>query len=645
MVKESTVSRFGEHVQLDRVVHRSHEKVSSRLDALKTELSEVRHTLFETTKKLSLLDSYADLHGQLKKLRSELKGNESGLKHVVRRVFQASDALPEEEPHRQEELRESISLLETNLAQVTAELQGCERQQLADLSLELSHRQLEITEAIAMLEKFMRDLRLSLLDRARIIATTASRALISAADLSQFDVVLVDEASMLPLPLSFILSGFARERVVIAGDFRQLPTVALSDSHMVRHWYTRDVFEAAGVVDAVDAKVNHPAIATLNTQFRSNRVLCGLINDRFYGGILKTVEGDGERIVFREPLTYLNRFPIVVVDSSPLAPIGQSFQRSKANLQHALLCRKIALSLNAAGLSETADGVGIIAPYRPQVNLLRELLDEYGLSSISCGTVHRFQGSEKRAVILDLTDSPPHVLGTFLRPSSLRDTGARLLNVALSRARDHLFVVANLGHLRAQLAPRQLLSGILDDIERVAYRMPVDELVGEPLPVNSVGAAAQGSGVFAFQSFDELLFLPALVTDLLEASSDVVISSDTLTPRVAQVLESVLRDRIQQGLRVTLIVDGARSFDQVQQRALKVVRDAGVLVIKAVSKPLPFVVLDAEVVWMGSMSPGDCLSGQAGLMTRSVSRRAAAVLLEQQGQEPSSGVLIGAGLG
>ena len=107
----------------------------------------------------------------------------------------------------------------------------------------------------------------------------------------------------------------------------------------------------------------------------------------------------------------------------------------------------------------------------------------------------------------------------------------------------------------------------------------------------------------------------------------------------------MLRERIQQGLRVTLIVDGTRSFDQVEQRALKVARDTGVLVIKAVSKPVPFVVLDAEVVWLGSMSPGDCLGGQEGLMTRSVSRRAAAMLLEQQGQEPSARAIIGAGFG
>ncbi len=402
---------------------------------------------------------------------------------------------------------------------------------------------------------------------------------------------------------------------------------------MVRQWYTRDIFDCAGVVDAVDGRISHPAIATLTTQFRSNGTLCTLINKRFYGGILTTADAGTEHIVFREPLTYLNRYPVVLVDTSPLGPLGQSAQNSKANLQHALLCRKIALSLSSAGLCETADGVGIITPYRPQVALIRELLDECGLSQISCGTVHRFQGSERRAIVLDLTDSPPHTLGTFLRPTSLRDTGARLLNVALSRARDHLFVVANVAHLRAQLSPRHILSSVLDDMESVAYRMPVDELIGEPLQPERVADSNHAPGIFAFQSFDEMLFLPALITDLLEAHNDVVMSTFSLTPRVAQVLTSVLQERIQDGLRVTLIVDGSRALDSVEQRALKAIRDAGVLVIRALSKPAPFVVVDSEVVWIGSIHPGDCLSGQEGLMTRSVSRRAASLLLEQQGRE------------
>jgi hypothetical protein len=163
--------------------------------------------------------------------------------------------------------------------------------------------------------------------------------------------------------------------------------------------------------------------------------------------------------------------------------------------------------------------------------------------------------------------------------------------------------------------------------------MRVDELIGEPLPPDMARGNSNTSGVFVFQSFDEVLFLPALVADLLEASNDVVVSSATLTPRVAQVLSTILRERIQRGLRVTFILGGNRSLDDVEQRALRLIRDAGVLVIKALRTPEPFVVVDSEVVWLGSMLPGDCLGQSEGLMTRSVSRCAASLLLEQQGHD------------
>lgn len=630
VVKESLGRAYGDQVQLESVMNRSHDKVSSRLEALKSELAEVRAKLFDASKKLTLLDSYAELHGELQKFKGALRSEESGIVSAVKKVFHPGGPLVKEAPLRQQELKESISLLESNLSQVTAELQGCERAQLADVSLELSNRQLEITEAIALLEKFVRDLRASLLDRARVVATTATQAMLSARDLREFDVVLIDEASMLPLPLSYLFAGMAQEQVVIAGDFRQLPAIALSDSHMVHLWYTRDVFECSGVIDCVDDNREHPAIVALTTQFRSNETLCGLINDRFYGGRLRTHTSTAAPLLYREPLAYLNRHPLVLVDSSPLAPRGHVHDKSKSNLVHALIVRKIALSVASAGLCERPEGLGIIAPYRPQVHLIKELLEESGLGAASVGTVHRFQGSERDTMILDLTDSAPHKLGTFLRPTSLRDTGARLLNVALSRARQHLFVVANLEHLKSQLSSTHILSGVLHDLERIAYRIPVGEVIGEPLLPAVLDGAVHRPEILAFQSFDEQLFLPGLVTDLLEARHDVVISSPRVSLRVAHVLGSIVSERIQKGLRVTAIVDAAANLDVEEQRALKTLRDAGVLVVKSVSTPIPFVVVDSEVVWLGSIPPAACLDVTSGLMARCVSPRASSMVLELQ---------------
>lgn len=630
MVRDSLIQQFGDQVHLESVMNRSHDKVSSRLDALRAELSQVRDSLFVVSRKITLFDSREQLLSELERARRNARGADTSFVEAVRRVFQPAAESETRTVHNSDEITQVVEVLETSVAELNRELAGCDRDALHAQSVELSGRQLEITEAIALLEKFVRDLKVSLLDRARILATTASHAMLTARDVSSFDAVLIDEASMLPLPLCFLLSGQARERVVIAGDFRQLPAIASSDSHIVRQWYSRDVFECAGVIDRVDANQSHPALVTLTTQFRSHETLCSLINSRFYGGILQTSPARRtESLVFKEPLTYLNHSPIVLVDTAPLQPWGELFHRSKSNLMHALIVRKISLLLAAHGFTLKPDALGVISPYRSQANLIRELLHESGLSKgVSVGTVHKYQGSERDAIVLDLTESSPHTLGSFFGAVSLRDTGAKLLNVALSRARRYLIVVGNLEYLRGQLHSRHVTWRVLDDLERLAYRLPVDELIGEPLFATPSKEAREAPGVLAFQAFDEELFLPGLITDLLEARSEVVFSSPTFSERVSHVVASLLEERIQKGLRVTLRVDGSRTSRPVDDSVLKRLQAIGMVVVRSEVAMPPAVVIDAEVLWLGSIAPFDSIAPSVGCMTRVVSPRAAHHALE-----------------
>ncbi len=630
MVRESLIKQFGEQVHLESVMNRSHDKVSSRLEQLKRELSEVRDALFAVSRKMTLLDSHKQLLSELDKVRRELKSTDTSFVSAVKRVFQFDPPEPARRPQNSDGVNESVELLESSVQQISRELEGCDRVSLSEQSVELSTRQLEITEAIALLEKFVRDLRISLLDRARIIATTATHAMLSTKDLHTFDAVLIDEASMLPLPLCFLLSGQARERVIIAGDFRQLPAIAMSDSHMVRQWYSRDVFECAGVVDLVDSSQQHPALVTLTTQFRSHETLCSLINQRFYGGILQTkAASSSERMIFNDPLTYLNHSPVVLVDTAPLAPWGEARNRSKSNLMHALLVRKVALLLAGQGLALKPEALGVITPYRPQANLIRELFNESELgANVSVGTVHKFQGSERDVIIVDLTESFPHQAGNFFTASSLRETGARLLNVALSRAKRHLVVIGNFEYLRAKLSSRHVMWGVLDDLQRVGYQLPVDELIGEPIFATPPKEVCERSGVLAFQAFDEELFLPGLITDLLEAQHEVVFSSPSISGRVAHVIKSIVEQRIQEGLRVTLWIGGSSGESKDEEAVLRGLKGAGVVLLRS-PNPVPAgVVIDSEVVWLGSIAPFDSIAPVTGTMTRCVSQRAAHYALE-----------------
>jgi molybdopterin-guanine dinucleotide biosynthesis protein len=642
LVKESLIKRYSDQVSLDAVINKSHEKVSQRLAALNVELSGVRDQLFSTSRALTLIDTHKQLREEIDRVRNSDLNADVGFISSLRSTLTDPDSRGYTSNNDTDApITDLVEFMEESLRRVESEVAGADKEILNERTLELSARQLELTEAIAVLEKFIRDLRLSLLDRARIIATTATHAMLSVKDLSDFDAVLIDEASMLPLPLSFLLCARARERVVIAGDFRQLPAIVRSDSPTVQQWYGRDIFDCAGVIDLVDSGKEHPSVVPLTTQFRSHEVLCGLINNRFYNGLLKTkTDSSSERYIFRDPLAYLNRSPVVLVDTSEIAPCGEIAQGSKSNLQHALVVRKLALLLSAHGVAVLPEALGVIVPYRAQADLVRSLLDECVLGDIvSVGTVHKFQGSEREAIILDLTESVPHKIGRFLNPNSLRDTGARLLNVALSRARRHLIVVANLKHLRSQLKMRSLMWGILDDLERVGYRLSVSDLINERIFSTPSREACESPGLLAFQAFEQSLFMPALVADLIDARSEVVFSTTSINERCVTITNSVLEEGIKRGLKVSVRYDERNMRGHDSQVALNRLRRAGVATIAVDGDVKDMIVIDSEVVWSGSLAPLDALKDGDGVMTRVVSGEAALRALYDIETEPRSPML------
>src|SRR5262249_11533582 len=102
----------------------------------------------------------------------------------------------------------------------------------------------------------------------------------------------------------------------------------------------------------------------------------------------------------------------------------------------------------AVAESEHPISVAVITPYRAQVQLLRKWIraeqhadiTPYSGTAIESGTVHQFQGSDADVVIFDMVDGPGRT-----RPGKLLcdEAGERLVNVAVTRAKGKLMVVAD----------------------------------------------------------------------------------------------------------------------------------------------------------------------------------------------------------
>ena len=271
---------------------------------------------------------------------------------------------------------------------------------------------------------------------AQLVFCTMSKAVITP-EISdrRFDVGIVDEVSMAVPPQVLFIASLARHRLAVFGDFRQLPPIVQSDNADVQRLLGRDVFTACGVA-AQGASERAPGITMLREQYRMNPQIRSVVSRFQYHGRLR--DGDGvatrtEKVAKLEPSS---GSAVVWFNAGREGARGMSYNMtSRVNVVSALWAFS-----RAATLAEHCEEVVLLAPYRGQVRLFGALARESGLSNLQLGTVHRFQGSEGDAVVLDLVDAPPLKLpGRPLRASP----GERLLNVGLSRAKGKVVLVSH----------------------------------------------------------------------------------------------------------------------------------------------------------------------------------------------------------
>ena len=265
---------------------------------------------------------------------------------------------------------------------------------LETLRAEIDHLNRRVSE----IEGELSELEKRILENCSILATTVYQTYLGAGDPRQFDVVVVDEASMLMPPMVYFAAGLATHSVTVAGDFRQLAPIVMSDSTLAERWLKRDVFQIAGIPERVKRREPPPELVSLREQYRMRTPICAVVEGLLvtarpeYAGELLTPRWVQLAVVYR----YRRLQPWGVV------PRGQSFALQPAaravgaEPRHPLGRRRLPAP---NGINES---VGVVSPYRAQAQLIQGLLDERLGKQRARGiaaTVHRFQGNEKRTII------------------------------------------------------------------------------------------------------------------------------------------------------------------------------------------------------------------------------------------------------
>ena len=339
--------------------------------------------------------------------------------------------------------------------------------------LEEKKRQLERDGLVTKLRETRKEIAAlwkTVLRDARIVGATCTKAYLTE-EMGQFDLVIVDEASMVSRPEVWFSAGLASERVVISGDFRQIPSIVTTDQEAIFQELGIDSFTATE-----RTKTDAPGLVMLTTQFRMHPEICGLISEPMYEGKLRTSPARKKVLGHLPPNPFEK--PLTIIDTSDLEPVESLDKGSRLNKLHALLVRNFVRHLRQNGVIETNHDLGICTPYSAQARHIQNLLKEGGLDSlVHCGTVHRFQGDERRIVLLEIPESGGHrAIGQFVQGVPPDHVGARLISVAVSRAQEHFVVLANLTHLDKRLPSRSLLRSILHKMEQQGCIVPGGEL-------------------------------------------------------------------------------------------------------------------------------------------------------------------------
>jgi superfamily I DNA and/or RNA helicase len=473
-------------------------------------------------------------------------------------------------------------------------------------------------KAIEALQEEISQKRTAIMQNAMVIACTAYKPLLDKEIIAmKFDCVVIDEASMMQLPLYYCAAALAQTRIVIAGDFRQLPPIVRVGSNSSRGdspaaaleadmkaLMTENAFTKSGVIAKSKIGEKSTELIALRDQYRMRQPISDLISETFYPEhTLRTVAEKTDK-----PTPWGNE-AFIFFDTTSLEPESSTVGgKSRRNLMHALTIQAIAEQLFEDGweLKSTAKkSFGIITPYAKQSSFIESLLttdpDKHVKGGIS--TVHRFQGNERDLMIIDLTkvasDNEPN-LGSFIgHPDPLAPENA-MWNVAISRARQHVMIVGDSPTLERNSSAliSQLVTKMKKNMKVIDARTVINEellLASKTKPTSTSGSISWFTGEGFYKAFEK---------DLRSVKSKVFLASPFTTAQGTDRWMQTFRDLRAKEVEIIGFTKPINEKDASTNSAEIHTGLEGVFKeLRPVSKMHEkLAVFDQRVVWLGSLN-------------------------------------------
>lgn len=290
-----------------------------------------------------------------------------------------------------------------------------------------------IRNNIAILEaekiKKLEDITALILKRYDVIATTIFKTP-KIFKLVDFDLTIMDEAGAIEVP-SALIPIIQSKKTILLGDHKQLPPIIKEDKKYIGNFLIENPELRQSIFELLFNKVDYRenCIIMLNEQYRMQKNIADFVNKVFYNNKLKTSENIESDLQ--------SNFDEIINAKAQMVWFDREYWNEKVGTSYQCklefnLIKNIVNSFKKVYGDKIASDIAVITPFRAQYKLITGELPE-----IECGTVHKFQGREKKIIIFS-----PAEYENF-GPLFTGDKGKILLNVAVSRAQQKFIIIGS----------------------------------------------------------------------------------------------------------------------------------------------------------------------------------------------------------
>ncbi|KAM4571551.1 putative helicase mov-10-B.1 [Fundulus diaphanus] len=298
----------------------------------------------------------------------------------------------------------------------------------------------------------------------KIIVTTlltAGRLVSGDIPSGHFTHVFVDEAGHAVeteclVPLAGLLDAETGQ-LVLAGDPKQLGPI-LRSPFALKYGMGVSLLERLmtdiPLYQKVEGVYNNCFVTKLLRNYRSHPTILKIPNERFYEGELQACADEYSHIYCRWEHLPKQGFPVIfygVAGKDERESTSPSFFNIAEVEVMMKYVRKLLDSQGKKGVGKISPkDIGIIAPYRKQVQKVRKALEKVGkefkfedMKDLKVGSVEEFQGQERRVILVSTVRSSATYMDIDKKFSLGFIKNEKRFNVAMTRAKALLIVVGN----------------------------------------------------------------------------------------------------------------------------------------------------------------------------------------------------------